>query len=136
MSPTRLFLVRHGATTLSAEDAFAGATDVELSAEGESQAARLGERLAAEPLAAVYCSPMRRTVATARIVAGPGRADPILRSGLREMHHGRWERLTRSEVEARFPDEYWAWEADPFRLRPTNGDASIQRGGLSLAARW
>ncbi len=28
---TRLFLVRHGATVLSAEDRFAGASDVELS---------------------------------------------------------------------------------------------------------
>ena len=31
---TRLFLVRHGATTLSAEDRFAGSTDVALSEEG------------------------------------------------------------------------------------------------------
>jgi probable phosphoglycerate mutase len=28
---TRLFLVRHGATTLSAEDRFAGSTDIPLS---------------------------------------------------------------------------------------------------------
>ena len=35
---TRIYLVRHGATQLSAEDRFAGATDVELSDEGRSQA--------------------------------------------------------------------------------------------------
>jgi len=43
---TRLFLVRHGATVLSAEDRFAGATDVEFSEEGIFQAERLAERLA------------------------------------------------------------------------------------------
>ena len=34
---TRLFLVRHGATSLSAEDRFAGWTDIDLSAEGREQ---------------------------------------------------------------------------------------------------
>ena len=125
-SPTRLFLVRHGATTLSAEDAFAGATDVELSAEGEAQGGRLGARLADEPIAAVYCSPLRRTVATARLVAGPRRADPIQRPGLREIHHGRWEGRKRAEVEARFPDEYAAWEADPFTFAPEGGESGLQ----------
>jgi probable phosphoglycerate mutase len=123
--PTRVFLVRHGSTTLSAEDAFAGATDVELSAEGAAQAERLGTRLAAEPLAAVYTSPLRRTVATARIVAGTGR-DPIPRPALREIHHGRWEGLKRSEVEARYPQEYAAWEADPFTFAPEGGESGLQ----------
>ena len=127
---TRLFLVRHGATTLSAEDRFAGATDVELSAEGCGQAERLGARLATAPLAAVYCSPLRRTVATATIVAGPQRAAPIQRDGLREIHHGRWEGLKRAEVEARFADEYAAWEADPFTFAPEGGES-----GLDVLAR-
>ncbi len=38
-------MVRHGATVLSAEDRFAGVTDVELSDEGREQARRLAERL-------------------------------------------------------------------------------------------
>ena len=42
---TRIFLIRHGATVLTAEDRFAGATDVELSDEGREQARLLGERL-------------------------------------------------------------------------------------------
>jgi len=129
-STTRLFLVRHGATTLSAEDAFAGATDVELSEEGRAQAARLAARLAAEPLAAVYCSPLRRTVATAAIVAGPARAAPIQRAGLREIDHGRWEGRKRSDVEATFPGEYAAWEADPFTFAPEGGES-----GLDVLAR-
>jgi probable phosphoglycerate mutase len=54
---TRLYLIRHGATQLSAEDRFAGAVDVDISDEGRRQADRLGERLADDKLAAVYCSP-------------------------------------------------------------------------------
>jgi broad specificity phosphatase PhoE len=66
---TRLLLVRHGATTLSAEDRFAGSTDVALSDEGRHQAARLGVRLADDAITAVYCSPMGRTMDTASIIA-------------------------------------------------------------------
>ena len=68
---TRIYMVRHGATQLSTEDRFAGAVDVELSEEGKFQAARLGERLADDSIAAVYCSPMKRTIQTATIVSSP-----------------------------------------------------------------
>ena len=42
---TRIYLIRHGATILSAEDRFAGATDVDLSDEGRHQAEALALRL-------------------------------------------------------------------------------------------
>jgi probable phosphoglycerate mutase len=127
---TRLYLVRHGATTLSVEDRFAGSTDVDLSDEGRWQAARLGERLADDKIVAAYCSPMRRTVETARLVARPFALTPEARDGLREIDHGRWEGCTRAEVEARYADEYAAWEADPFTFAPESGES-----GLSVMAR-
>lgn len=127
---TRIFLVRHGATTLSAEDRFAGSTDVDLSNEGRAQAERLAERLAEEDIAAVYASPMKRTVLTATLIAEPHRLTPITMDGLREIDHGRWEQLKRSEVEQRFPEEYAAWEQDPFSFAPVGGES-----GLNVLAR-
>src|SRR5262245_31138360 len=106
---TRVFLIRHGLTTLNAEDRFAGATDVDLSDEGRRQASLLGRRLAEEEVAAVYCSPMRRTRDTAAFVARPHELVPIVRDGLREIDHGHWEQLRRREVEERFAEEYAAW---------------------------
>jgi len=47
---TRVLLVRHGTTTVGAEDRFAGSTDVPLSDEGREQAERLARRLAEELL--------------------------------------------------------------------------------------
>jgi probable phosphoglycerate mutase len=122
---TRLFLVRHGATVLSAEDRFAGSTDVDLSDEGRRQASRLGERLGAEALAAVYCSPMRRTRDTAALVAAPHGLPPVPKEGLREIDHGRWEQMRRSEVERGFPQEYAAWEEDPFTFAPEGGESGV-----------
>ncbi len=130
MPATRIFLVRHGATMLSAEDRFAGATDVELSDEGRHQAARLAERLAGEEITAVYASSLRRTRETAVLIAASHRVEVRTRDGLREISHGRWEQMTRAEVEARFPEEYAAWEADPFTFAPADGES-----GLSVMAR-
>ncbi len=127
---TRLLLVRHGATELTAEDRFSGSVGVDLSAEGRAQVVRLGERLASEPIRAVYCSPLSRTVETASILAATHRLPLIQADGLREMSHGRWEGLTRREVEQRFPDEYTSWEADPFSFAPEGGES-----GLAVLAR-
>lgn len=131
MSITRVLLVRHGATMLSAEDRFAGATDVALSEEGRAQARRLGERLADEcEIAAVYASPLQRTRETAALAAGGlGRAIEV-REGLREIDHGRWEQMTRKEVEAAYPAEYQAWEEDPYTFAPVGGES-----GLAVTAR-
>ena len=92
---TRLFLVRHGATELTAEDRFAGETDVKLSEVGREQARRLAARLAPEPLSAVYASPMSRTVETAGIIAQPHGKDVERRDGLREISRPMGEEDTR-----------------------------------------
>lgn len=127
---TRLLLIRHGATTLTAEDRFAGSTNVALSDEGRAQAEQLGTRLSTEKIDAVYCSQMARAFDTARLVAGTTHPAPVIRPDLREIDHGRWEGLTRKEVEERFGDEYLAWENDPFTVAPLNGET-----GLGVLAR-
>jgi probable phosphoglycerate mutase len=127
---TRLFLVRHGATQLSAENRFSGAVGVDLCDEGRRQVRRLAERLADDQITAVYTSPLSRTAETAEILARPHDLTPVRRDGLREISHGCWEGLTRGEVEERFPGEYEGWEADPFTFAPDGGES-----GLAVLAR-
>jgi len=127
---TRVYLVRHGATVLTAEDAFAGETNVELSEEGRAQARSLAARLAGEPIAAFYASPMSRTLETARILAEPHRMEVQPRDGLREISHGHWEGRKRAEVVKLFPEEYARYESDPFSSAPAGGES-----GLAVTAR-
>jgi broad specificity phosphatase PhoE len=122
---TRLFLVRHGATQLTSENRFSGAVGVDLSDEGRTQVRYLAARLAEEKIAAVYSSPLSRTVETADILSVPHGLAPIHRDGLREISHGRWEGLTRRDVEERFAGEYEAWEADPFTFAPVDGESGV-----------
>jgi broad specificity phosphatase PhoE len=127
---TRVFLVRHGATVVSAEDRFAGESDVALSDEGRERARRLAERLSNEKIAAVYASPLGRTVETAQILAAPHKLEVQTRDGLREISHGRWEQMTRREVEEKYPEEVAEWEKDPYTFAPVGGES-----GLAVTAR-
>jgi len=127
---TRLYLVRHGETQLSAEDRFSGAANVYLSEQGREQVEHLARRLADDSISAVYCSPLDRTKETAVILAKPHGLVPIPNDGLREISHGHWEGLSRKEVEQRFHEEYLAWESDPFTFAPEAGES-----GISVLAR-
>jgi broad specificity phosphatase PhoE len=127
---TRVFLVRHGATVLSAEDRFAGATNVELSETGRGQVEALSRRLSGQPVAAFYASPLDRTMETARILAAPHGKSVEAEAGFLEIDHGVWEGLTRQEAETDFGDMYARWEEDPYNFAPRDGET-----GLAVAAR-
>ena len=131
---TRVFLVRHGATVLSAEDRYAGSVDAPLSDEGRAQAQALGARLAGEPLAAVYASPMSRAQDTARAIVAGRSLEVATVPELRETDHGHWEGKTREEIRAADPDEYARWERDPFTFAPSNGETGLQVLGRALPA--
>ncbi len=127
---TRVLLVRHGATELTAEDRFSGAIGADLSKEGRSQAGQLAERLCHVGITAAYASPLSRAMETARILAAPHGLPVTQHAELREISHGHWEGLTRREVEQRYGDEYTDWETDPFTFAPEGGES-----GLSVLAR-
>ncbi len=125
-APTRIFLVRHGATHSTAEDMFSGDLGVELSETGRWQAAQLGARLREEKISAVYSSSLSRAIDTARIVKEESHAAEIqIREGLREISHGHWEGLERSDVERRYREEYLAWEEDPYTFAPEGGESGV-----------
>jgi broad specificity phosphatase PhoE len=130
MTPTRMYLVRHGATQLTTEGRFSGSEGADLSEEGRWQVAQLGERIRGEGLTTAYCSPLSRSAETAAIITASCGLTAISRDGLREISHGHWEGLTRREVEERFGEEYAAWEADPFTFAPEDGES-----GLTVLAR-
>jgi broad specificity phosphatase PhoE len=120
--PTRLLLVRHGETEYNVERRFQGQRDSPLTERGRWQAARLGERLRAVPLDAVYSSDLPRTLATAEAtVAGRDltiQAVPAFREG----HFGEYEGLTFAEIAARYGEAATRWAADPVALAPPGGE--------------
>ncbi|MFC3997745.1 bifunctional RNase H/acid phosphatase [Nocardiopsis sediminis] len=126
-TPTRLLLLRHGETPLSAERRFAGAGDVALTPTGHRQARAAALRLAEGPdrIDAVVSSPLRRARDTAGHVANALGLAVEQDDDLRETDFGEWEGLTFAEVRSRWPDALDSWLADP---------AAPAGGGESFAA--
>ncbi len=127
---TNVYLIRHGATVVSGRDPFAGSIDVELSDEGRTQAVQLGKRLASAPLAAIYCSPMGRTIETASLVGAPHGLTPQTDPGLREINYGQWDGLDKAVVAEQFAENWAQWQEDPYGTAPGGGDS-----GASVLAR-
>ena len=108
--PTRIYLIRHGESTWNAQRRWQGVADSPLSDAGRAEAILLADALHAVPLQAVYCSPLRRAVDTAAVVAAVHRLDVIPVADLREIAFGVWESLLATEVEQRFGallKEWW-----------------------------
>jgi broad specificity phosphatase PhoE len=110
----QLFLVRHGTTTLNVQNRYRGRRDVPLDAQGYQDAVDAARQLSGAGLAAVYTGPLRRTVATAQIIADEGRV-PDLRilHGLNNVDYGVWEGLTAAEAEAHDPSAFALYRSSP-----------------------
>jgi len=131
---TRVLLVRHGSTLFSAEERFAGSTDVDLSDDGRELARRLADRLAKVKIEAAYCSDMKRTRETAAIITSPHDLSSAGMPELREIDHGAWEGKVHREVEKDFADQYAVWSEDPFATAPPGGESGLHVLSRALPA--
>jgi len=88
---TRLLLIRHGANDAQKNDILTGWTPgVHLNQMGRAQAQALAQRLASVEIAAVYASPLERTMETAEAIAAPHGLPVMVREDLGEVRIGRW----------------------------------------------
>lgn len=88
----RLWLVRHGQTTLNAARIVQGRSDGPLTEQGRQSLEPVRNRLRSVPFSAVYVSPAPRAVATARLLLVPHPQVPQhVAPGLRELDFGRYD---------------------------------------------
>lgn len=88
---TYLLLIRHGETEWVANGRLAGrAPHIHLNEKGRAQAAALADRLAQQPLQAVYSSPLERCMETAQPLAERIGTPVRVEAGLIEVDYGAW----------------------------------------------
>lgn len=116
-----LLLIRHAMHTDFGERFTGRADGVGLSDAGEAQAHALGERLAGDPIAAVYASPRERTQATASAIAARHELDVTTDRDLDEIDLGDWtgSRIADLQGDAAFAH----WNERRSEARPPNGEA-------------
>lgn len=106
---TDFVFIRHGETDWNRQQRFQGHADIPLNAAGLAQAARLGERLAAEPADRLLSSDLQRARQTAAPLAAAWAQAPTLEPGFREQCFGLLEGLDAPTIQARHPDLWAQW---------------------------
>ena len=105
MTVTTILLVRHGQTPTTGKVLPGRAPDLHLADAGRAQAKVVAERLQGVDIAALYCSPLDRTVETAAAIAEAFGLEAIHESGLLECDFGDW---TGSELSSLYTLPEWA----------------------------
>jgi broad specificity phosphatase PhoE len=126
VAKTLLYLVRHAATAanLAVPAKLQGrADDPALAPFGVHQAAATRDLLTEEQLDACYCSPLRRAVETAQIVAGPHRLTPISLPDLIECDVGEWQGLNWESIREHDRERYERYTADPGSVPYPGGES-------------
>jgi ribonuclease H / adenosylcobalamin/alpha-ribazole phosphatase len=131
--PTRIVLVRHGATAHSAQWRLSGRNELPLDASGEHEAAALAKRDFGS-VASVVSSPLRRAVQTADAIAAPRGLGVAIEPGFAEVDFGAWEGLTMTEARARDAAAVDAWLASA-DVAPPRGESFAALGRRVRIAR-
>lgn len=123
LAPCRLYIVRHGTTTMNVENRYRGRRDIPLDAQGYQDAVDAARLLSGVGLTAVYTGPLRRTIATAQIIADEARL-PDLRilHGLNNVDYGAWEGMTSQEAAMYDPEAFTLYRTSPGRAACPMGE--------------
>ncbi|MDB5748037.1 MAG: Phosphoglycerate mutase [Massilia sp.] len=117
-STTRIALIRHGETAWNAERRLQGHLDIDLNDEGRRQARALAAALAGErergrereEFDILVSSDLARAVQTAKALGDVLHLPLYIDGRLRERCYGGFEGLLYSEIAARYPREFAAWQ--------------------------
>jgi alpha-ribazole phosphatase len=125
LTPTRLYLVRHGQVADGHTDRYHGNNDIGLSDNGVRQFEDLAAQLTGVPLAGIYASDLTRALTGAEIIRR-GREAPLqIIPEFREIHFGAWEGLSFTEIAERYPAELEARFRDLTSFRIPGGESLL-----------
>jgi len=121
---TTFYLIRHGSHDLLGKTMAGRMPGVLLSKQGEEEAERLPDRMAAVPLTAIYSSPLERAQQTARPLANK-RGLPIHTSdALNEVNFGEWTGKSLDELHNE--TDWERWNENRSCTRPPRGEMLVE----------
>jgi broad specificity phosphatase PhoE len=133
--PCRVLLVRHGTTRMNIENRYRGRWDVPLDAQGYQEAVDAARALSNAGLNAVYTGPLRRTIATAQIIADEaGVPDIRILQGLINLDYGIWHGMTSKEASVTDPAAFEAYRTAPMTCVCPNGERLVDARDRMLEA--
>jgi len=118
-----IYCIRHGESCYNAEGRLQGQSATPLSPLGLRQAEAIAAALGGQPIAAVYCSPLPRTMQTAEPLARALRLPVTTDPRLMEINVGIFQELLHHEVPDRYPAEAAAWRVSDPDYRIPGGES-------------
>jgi broad specificity phosphatase PhoE len=123
----KLILVRHGETYWNKERRIQGGdSDIELNDTGSEQARKLAVFLENEPITTILSSPLQRTMATAKTIAGQHQLPVETDQGLRELKVGELEGMPVSNLTTTFTQFLMQWWQDRGAMKLPSGESLIE----------
>lgn len=104
-----LYLMRHGETDWNAIGRVQGWGDMQLNAKGIEQAHLVAKKLSGEEIETIYASDLKRAKKTADIISAHLDLPVHYTKRLRELNFGKAEGIKKSDLEAKFPYIYQAF---------------------------
>ncbi len=129
----KLYFLRHGETTYSRSGGYCGVTDAELTPEGTRMAQGFADCYKGMNWEAIYVSPLKRTLATAKPLSEATGLELQVREGLREMDFGAWEGNSTEWVQQNLANDYIRWLTEPAWNPPTDGETGVEVSGRAMA---
>ena len=121
------YFLRHGQTEMSRENRFCGSgLNPDLTSDGREMAQAFAAAYQSTEWQAIYCSSLRRTIATANPLSERLGVTPKISADLNEIGYGEWEGLNKEQVDHAHHDDYLRWLADPAWHAPTGGELAIE----------
>jgi broad specificity phosphatase PhoE len=123
-SLTRIILIRHGRTAWNEGDGerLRGRSEIELDEDGITQAQAVAVKAAQWEVTAVYSSPLKRAMMTAKIIAEPSRLPVESLPALTDIDYGKWQGLTLKEAATANEALYKLWLKSPEQVKFPGGE--------------
>ena len=119
----KIFLIRHGETSWNKAQRCQGLTDIELNEMGLKQAHALAQSLKEDGFKAIYSSPLKRAIETARLIADCHGLEVRVEPGLKEMNQGELEGLTYLQLLNDHREFLQEWIENPDAVKMPQGES-------------
>lgn len=118
----KLILIRHAATDYNLDKRYCGFSDIGINKKGIVQARRIRNKLGDFRIDRIFCSDLKRTSQTAKIIFERCACKIIKRKNLREINFGEWEGLKFEQIIEKYPIRCRKWFKDSFSATPPKGE--------------
>ena len=120
---TQVILIRHGRTEWNRVERFRGRANIELDRVGMKQAEATAGRISDWPVSAIHSSPLRRTLATAQVLARRLGLEVRPLPGIIDIDYGKWQGLSPEQAAAKSGVLYTEWLESPNMVKFPGGES-------------